>query len=198
MGKNNRFGQAEILNDTELDRIFRHLKSREHRLFFAIARYTGERFGAISQLKISDVYDRILNPLCEITFPANIRKASPDGTRSTRQAIIFDRLQDSLVLHRPKVRESIWLFPSSIKKGMPISWSAADKWLRAAVECAGLSHRGISGHSLRRSFITKLYESGMDIHKIQEVTGHRSISVLQKYIGKNQAKLKESLAAIFA
>jgi integrase/recombinase XerD len=198
MGKNNRNGQAEILHDAELDRLFRHLKSRDHKLFFTIARYTGERFGAIAQLKTSDVYDTRCQPLPEITFQASTRKAAPDGSRSTRQMLIFQRLADGLAAHRPKDCDRLWLFPSPILVDHPITWSAADKWLRAAVERAGLEHRGISGHSLRRSFITKLYESGMDIHKIQEITGHKSIAVLQKYIGKNPAKLKEALTAIFA
>lgn len=198
MGKNNRFGQAEILNDAELDRIFKHLKNREHKLFFSIARYSGERFGAIAKLKISDVYGPACVPLDEITFPANIRKASPNGDRSTRQVMVFERFSEALTLYKPRNPDSIWLFPSSIKDGCAITWSAADKWLRAAVDRAGLSHRGISGHSLRRSFITKLYESGMDIHQLQQVTGHKSISVLQKYIGKNPVKLKESMSKIFA
>jgi integrase/recombinase XerD len=197
MGKNNRFGQAEILGDLECDRIFKNLKHRQHKLFFAIARYSGERFGAITQLKVSDVYDENMQPLAEITFPANIRKASPDGSRQTRQVMVFDRFTEALEAYRPK-HNDVWLFPSSIKEGRAITWSAADKWLRAAVDRAGLAHRGISGHSMRRSFITKLYENGMDIHKIQQITGHKSITVLQKYIGNNPAKLRESLRNIFA
>ena len=198
MGKNNRNGQAEILNDAELDRIFKQLKSRDHKLFFTIARFTGERFGAIAKLKISDVYDTACRSLPEITFPANIRKGSPDGSRSTRQAFIFPRLAEGLAAYRPTECDRLWLFPSNIKDGQCICWKAADSWLRRAVEAAGLSNRGISGHSLRRSFITKLYESGMDIHNIQQITGHKSLSVVQLYIGKNPAKLKESLSNIFS
>lgn len=196
MGKNNGFGQAEILSDSELDRIFRNLNSRDHKLFFIIARFTGERLGAIARLKVSDVYANG-EALHEITFPANIRKASPDGSRSTRQVYVVPRLADGLAAYRPK-DDRHWLFPSNMKDGSPITWSAADKWLRAAVERTGLENRGISGHSLRRSFITKLYESGMDIHCIQEVTGHKSLAVLQKYIGKNPARVKGGLFAAFA
>lgn len=196
MGKNRGFGQAEILSDIELDRIFKHLKNRDHKLFFAIARYTGERFGAIAQLRVSDVYMG-LEPLPEITFPASIRKASPDGSRSTRQLLVYERLHNALTAYAPKHKD-LWLFPSPIKDGKPITWSAADKWLRAAVERAGLEHRGVSGHSLRRSFITKLHESGFDIHSIQQITGHKSIAVLQKYIGGNPRKLRDALSATFA
>lgn len=197
--KNNRSGQAEILNDTELDRIARNLKSREHKLFFAIARYTGERFGAICQLKIGDVFDEKCHSLDEITFPANIRKASPNGQRSSRQVPIVERFRDALAAHRPKIcdRDS-WLFPSPIKDGQSITWSAADKWLRLAVTAAGMEHRGISGHSLRRSFITKLYEAGIDLHSIQQITGHKSITVLQKYIGSNPRKIRDALRGAFS
>lgn len=197
MGKNNRFGQAEILTDSELDRIFRNLRSRDHKLFFILARFTGERLGAIARLKVSDVYAPNGEPLDEITFPANIRKASPDGSRSTRQIYCVPRLTDGLSAYRPK-DDRAWLFPSDRRENSPITWSAADKWLRLAVERTGLENRGISGHSLRRSFITKLYESGMDIHCIQEVTGHKSLAVLQKYIGKNPARVRGGLFAAFA
>jgi integrase/recombinase XerD len=196
MGKNNGFGQAEILSDSELDRIFKNLNSRDHKLFFIIARFTGERLGAIARLKVSDVYANG-EPLGEITFPANIRKAAPDGSRSTRQVYIVPRLHDGLLAYKPK-DDRLWLFPSDRRDDMPITWSAADKWLRAAVLRTGLENRGISGHSLRRSFITKLYESGMDIHCIQEVTGHKSLAVLQRYIGKNPARVKGGLFAAFA
>lgn len=198
MGKNRGFGQSEILNDAELDRIFKNLISQNHKLFFAIARYSGERFGAITQLQVGDVYDLGCLPLPEICFTAPTRKASPSGDRSTRSAIIFPRFRESLSAYRPKNCDRGWLFPSPIKTGEHITWSAADKWLRAAVERAGLSHRGISGHSLRRSFITNLYEHGVDIHAIQQITGHKSISVLQKYIGKNPQKIRDTLGAIFS
>ena len=196
--KNNRSGQAEILNDTELDRIARNLKSREHKLFFAIARYTGERFGAICQLKIGDVYDEFGNALPEISFRANTRKASPDGTRQSKQVPIIDRFKDALVAYHPKSCDrDAWLFPSPIKDGRSITWSAADKWLRLAVASAGMEHRGISGHSLRRSFITKLYEAGIDLHAIQQITGHKSVAVLQKYIGSNHRKIRDALRSAF-
>ncbi|WP_019501724.1 tyrosine-type recombinase/integrase [Pseudanabaena sp. PCC 6802] len=200
MGKNNRNGQAEILRDTELDRIYRHLKSPAHKLFFQIARYTGERFGAICQLKVCDVYvcfSGTREPLKEITFRASTRKAAPDGTRETRQAFICDRLYESLRAYRGDLSGE-WLFPSRIHEGLPITWSAADKWLRTAVEKAGMEHRGISGHSLRRSFITQLYRHGMDLHAIQQITGHKDLQVVQRYIGIDPLKLRDSLNKVFA
>jgi integrase/recombinase XerD len=200
MGKNNRHGQAEILKDAELDRIYKQLQSDSHKLFFNIARFTGERFGAICQLKVCDVYvcfSGTKEPLKEITFRAQTRKASPNGDRKTRQAFICDRLADYLSSYRGEMG-SEYLFPSKVKPDSPISFSAADKWLRAAVDRAGLSHRGISTHTFRRTFITKLYEEGaIDIYAIQQMIGHSSIMTTQRYLGVSKQKLGSAMNRVF-
>ncbi|AFY75251.1 site-specific recombinase XerD [Synechococcus sp. PCC 7502] len=200
MAKNNRHGQAEILKDLELDRIYRQLQSDSHRLFFNIARYTGERFGAICQLQVCDVYvcySGIKEPLNEITFRAMTRKASPNGERKTRQAYVCDRLREYLSSYRGELGK-VYLFPSSIKKDDPITFSAADKWLRTAVDRAGLEHRGISTHTFRRSFITKLYEEGaLDIYAIQQLIGHASILTTQRYLGVSKQKIQSAMNRIY-
>jgi integrase/recombinase XerD len=189
VAKNNRHGQAEILKDSELDRIYKQLQSDRHRLFFKIARYTGERFNAICQLKVCDVYVCVggLNePLSEITFRAQTRKASPNGDRKTRQAFVCKPLADYLSLYKGGLGKT-WLFPSPIIGDRPITFSAADKWLRTAVERAGLEHRGISTHTFRRTFITKLYdEGGLSIDTIQEIMGHANSQTTRRYIRLNR------------
>jgi len=201
MSKNNRHGQAEILKDIELDRIYKQLQSESHKLFFNIARYTGERFGAICQLQVCDLYvcySGTKEPLAEITFRAQTRKASPNGDRKTRQAFICDRLSDYLASYKGNLGDK-FLFPSPVKSDCPITWSAADKWLRAAVERAGMGHRGISTHSFRRGFITKLYvEGALDIATIQEIIGHSSILTTRRYLGLSQQQIKSSLNRILS
>lgn len=198
--KNNRSGKAAILKPTELDRIFRALKKPEHKLFFNIARYTGERFGAICQLQSCDVfvcYSGTCEPLREIIFRASTRKADPNGQRHTRQAIIPDRLHEYLATYRGACDRQ-WLFESPILPGNPITWSAADKWLRAAVVRAGLEHRGISGHSLRRTFITELARAGVADHVGMELTGHRSHAAYRTYIGADPVRLRDTINRVFA
>lgn len=201
VSKNNRHGQAEILKDLELDRIYKQLQSESHKLFFNIARFTGERFGAIAQLQVCDVYvcySGIKEPLAEITFRAQTRKASPSGERKTRQAFVCDRLNDYLSSYRGELGK-VWLFPSKIKDDLPITFSAADKWLRTAVERAGLGHRGISTHTFRRTFITKLYEEGaIDIYGIQQMIGHSSIMTTQRYLGVSKQKLSSAMNRVFS
>lgn len=199
MGKNSRFGQAEILSDVELNRIFKELISPGHKLFFNIARYTGERFGAICQLQVEDVFFKVsgqYEPKQVITFRANTRKKCA-GVAATRQVLVCDRLLEQLQLYTARHQDLLndgWLFPSSIHTGKHVTWSASDKWLRAAVERAGLSHRGISTHSMRRSFITKLAESGLlDVKSLMQITGHKDVRSLVLYIGVSEEKLKTAL-----
>lgn len=199
--KNNRHGQAEILKDIELDRIYKQLQSNSHKLFFNIARYTGERFGPICQLQVCDVYvcfSGTKEPLSEITFRAETRKASPNADCKTRQAYVCDRLAEYLGSYKGNVG-NVYLFPSPVFPDKPISWSAADKWLRAAVERAGLGHRGISGHSFRRSYITKLYVDGaLDLVSIQELVGHKNVETTRRYLGLSKQNIRSAMNNAFS
>jgi len=183
MSKNNRHGQAEILSASDCDRIRRAIISKHHVLLWDIARYTGERWGAICQLKVSDVYQNAIasEPRKEITFQKHTRKASPSGKQETRQCPVHPELEKLLRLYKPL--QSRFLFPSGFGGAKHISFSACDKWLRAAVVRASLGHRGISSHSTRRSFITVLYyDRGVDIKTLQAITGHTDLKSLQRYI----------------
>jgi integrase/recombinase XerD len=183
MSKNNRHGQAEILSASDCDRIRRSIISKHHLLLWDIARYTGERWGAIRQLKVSDVYQNAIAsvPRAEITFQKHTRKASPSGKQETRQCPVHPELARLLQAYKPN--SSGYLFSSGMGGVTPISFSACDKWLRSAVVRAGLGHRGIATHSTRRSFITILYyDRGVDIQTLQAITGHSDLKSLQRYI----------------
>ncbi|NJM23518.1 MAG: site-specific integrase [Richelia sp. SM1_7_0] len=177
--KNNRFGQSAIISDNEYSKIRREFKSEKYRLIWDIAWYTGERWGALVQLRVEDVYQNG-KPRETITFRANTRKARPDGKRETRQVPVHPALRDSLSAY-VRYLDGIWLFPA--REGVRhIDIRLADKILRSALTRAGLDHKGISTHSTRRSFITKLNENGVDVATIQKITGHRDLKALAKYI----------------
>jgi integrase/recombinase XerD len=197
MAKNNRFGQAAILTDLDYAKIRRNLHSDHHKLLWDIARYTGERWGAICQLQVGDVYaDPLLGiPRESITFRASTRKASPRGERSTREVPTHPSLQDILLRYNPAVKGSCWLFPG-VLEGRPISFSTADKFLRAAIDRAGLSGKGISSHSTRRTFITRLAEKGIDIKTIQTITGHKDVRSMLNYVEANPERVRAAIATL--
>lgn len=194
MGKYNRFGQSKVLTDSELSRIRKNLKGHRNLLLFDVLRYTGERIGAVVQLRQWDVFSIKGHILDEITFRPETRKADNKGQRRTRQIALHPALAETLLTY-PIYPGNPWLFPSCVKKPdeRHITVAGADYLLRVAIDKAGLGGKGISTHSFRRTVITKLDEAGVSPSVIQTVTGHRSLASVQRYIETNPARVKAAV-----
>lgn len=181
MAKINRNGQAAILTETDQRRIISNLKNPKHRILFLIAAFTGERWGAILKLKVENVYENSYHkiPRDSILFPAAIRKKDKSGNAQPREVPTHPDLAYELERYQPPITG--WLFPGHTKN-KPLTFRCADKALRKAIAKAKLKHKGYSTHSTRRTFITKLYRRGADLKTLQQITGHKSIQSLERYI----------------
>ena len=56
----------------------------------------------------------------------------------------------------------------------------ADHLLRVACEKVGL--KGVSTHSFRRTALTQMHNAGVPLRHIQEISGHRNLGTLQRYL----------------
>jgi len=54
--KTDRHGQASILSDSDYSKIRKQIKSKKYKLLLDLAWYTGERWGALVQLRVEDCY----------------------------------------------------------------------------------------------------------------------------------------------
>ncbi len=190
--KNNRSGQAAILSNTDYSKILNNIQKEKYKLLIQIARYTGERWGAIVQLKVEDLYyldEGKYKPKKEITFRAATRKASPKGQKSTRQVPVHATLKKFLDACAPG---DGYLFPSPRKPKHPITTRNADSIFRKALEASGIV--GASTHSTRRSFITELSRQGVALHIIQKITGHKDIKSLLLYIEVSEDTIQQAIA----
>lgn len=192
--KNNRSGQAAILSDLDYSKIRKQIINQKYRLLWDLAWYTGERWGALVQLLVENCYNTDGLPRTEITFRAVTRKASPDGKRQTRQVPVHDVLNQSLQAYKPET-DSLWLFPNREGDG-PITMRWAEDILAGAVDRAGLSAKGISTHSTRRSFITKLHQNGTDLYTIKQITGHRDFKSLERYVEISADRVRGAIATL--
>jgi integrase/recombinase XerD len=191
--KNNRYGQSSIISVSEYLSIRSGFKSKKYKLLLDLAWYTGERWGAIVQLKFDDIFLASGKTREFITFRAITRKARPDGKRETRQVPIHANLRDSLQDYKlESPSECPWLFPNQGCKSH-INLRLADKLLRAALVRAGLESKGISTHSTRRSFITHLHGKGVDIYTIQKITGHKDLKALGRYVEISSDRIKGAI-----
>lgn len=163
--KNNRFGQSTVLSNSDYLKIRKNQLNVKHQLAYDIAWYTGERFGAIIQLKVSNCFEPGGKAREYITFQKNTRKASPDGTQKTRQVPIHSTLRE-ILNNYPLTKYSHWLFPGACIY-QHVHLRTCDYLLRKTLEKAGLGNKGISTHSFRRSFASRLNALGVDIKTIQ-------------------------------
>ena len=140
-------------------------------------------------LKVDNVY---LDPVSgiirdQIYFPKEIRK----GKKKSVSVPVTQKLRSYLERYQPP--ESGYLFPSPRNPDQPISYEAIYKYLKKTVEQAGLSHQKIATHSGRRSWVTQAYKSGMTLEAIRQITGHLTLSSLQRYIDTDQEYLLEAM-----
>lgn len=198
--KNNRCGKAAIFSNRDIEKIRRAFSSR-HRCIFEIALYTGERMGAIVQLKVSDVYaDPVTSQVHDvITFAASTRKKRPDGSMQTRQVPLHPDLKSFLINYIPPHKG--YLFPSNCSKNnviasLHITRQAIDKYWRRQFIKLNLDRKGFSTHSCRRWLITNLARNGIDVRTIQQITGHKSINVLLEYIEADSKMIENAIATI--
>lgn len=195
MPKINGNGKSALISDRDYLKIRKCIKSKEYKLLFDIARYTGERWGAIVKLRVSDIWDDSGQVRDCITFRAITRKANTKGKRRSRECPIHPQLRELLEAYRP-IEEDQWLFPAKEDVSSPLPLRTADAMLRRAVLEAGLGHKGISTHSTRRTFITRLWEKGVDLHTLQELTGHSDTKTLRGYIDTNPLRVSSALSLL--
>lgn len=156
--------KEKILSQHQVDMIWKNLISHDHKRFFAIARYTGQKFGLICNLKVSDVYDESGKPLPKIKF---------SGIKSgVHYSIVCTRLYELLRAYIPETfHPDDWLFPSKLRDGKPIQVRSTAKWLESASDRAGLFHLKVSSSCIRNAFIKHLYENGIDKEIIKDIIG---------------------------
>ena len=182
-------GQATPLDPLTYQQISNHFVTDCHKLFLAIAWYTGERPEAILSMDVKHVYQNVARcePRDTALYPSFNRK-----DKRTREVPTHWALKLMLSAYQPP--ESGFLFPSLYRTDKHLTRQAMDKAFRRAVRKAGLENKGFSLYSARRGFITRLSKQGYDIKVIQRLTGHISIHSLIRYIDVSDEQLKNAIA----
>ncbi len=184
-------GKASVWTDEDLLRLLSLDLIAQHPdrvLMMAILRYTGERIGAVLQLRVADCYDG-KKPRKEILF----RKRNRKGLVQAREVMVCHKLADYLNDFSPS--EADYLFPSPVKIGQPITYSNVWRWLNLALQKVELSSAGYSTHSFRRTFTTKLSKK-LPLAELQELTGHKSLDVLRGYIEPDEQAISDAINSL--
>lgn len=185
--KIDRHDQAKILSLKEIAQLFDvGLKTDRDRALFGVCLYTGTRINEACSLHTKDVYalDGSLRP--RIT----IRKGTTKGKIETRSIPINP---DLALLLNAYSSAKVFLFPGRHGLGH-IHPDSADKILRAALK--ELAIEGASTHSFRRTCLTQMHKSGVPLKVIQKISGHKTLSALQKYLEVLDEDLDSAIATL--
>lgn len=185
--KIDRHDQAKILSKNEIAQLFNGgLKTERDRALFGVCLYTGTRINEACSLHTKDVYaiDGSLRP--RIT----VRKGTTKGKIETRSIPINSDL--GLLLNAYSSTKE-FLFPGRHGLGH-IHPDSADNILRAALK--KLAIEGASTHSFRRTCLTQMHKSGVPLKVIQKISGHKTLSALQKYLEVLDEDLDSAIATL--
>ncbi len=72
--------------------------------------------------------------------------------------------------------------------------NTADWTLRRV--CERLKLEGVSTHSFRRTALTQMSDCGIPLRVIQEVSGHRTLGALERYLGVTEQQKQTAISVL--
>ena len=190
--KNNRFGQAKVLDTNELDLITDYLKTLNQQFVAKTLRNTGARIGEVVQLRWRDIGED------QILFPATITKRK----LKSREVFISLPFRNDLkqwkqywtIYKGRKPTPEDYVFYGR-KEGSHLSTRAFMLALDKALERAKIV--GASSHSFRRTQLTQLHRKQVPLNVIKSISGHQSLNTLSLYLQVDDDD-KRKASALFA
>lgn len=83
-----------------------------------------------------------------------------------------------------------WVFPGI--RGQCLSIRGAQTAISKLAAACGLA--GVSSHSFRRSALTAAHGAGLSLREVAEISGHRSLAALERYLDQDAARGKAEAA----
>ncbi len=167
----------QILSREEVAALFENTANLKHRAFLMTTYGGGLRLLEACHLKVADIdSDRM-----------TLRVEQGKGAKD-RYTLLSPRLLNELRRYWMACRPKLWLFPSSRDADHPMNPHSAQRIFYAAKDRAGITKAG-GIHALRHAFATHLLEAGMDVHTIQRLMGHGSLSTTARYFHLAQKHL---------
>jgi len=177
--------QAKTLNNDELRKVLDHVATRKHairnRALVTMSFYSGCRVGEIASLTYEDVVDEQDKVRDEIRLRA-------ENTKTNDARIVFvstklkKELQKYVDFYKPSNKQ-LKFFYSQKKTSDGFTANTLTQFFHFLYSRCFL--QGASSHSGRRTFITNLANKGVGVRVIMGISGHRNLSVVQKYIDVN-------------
>jgi len=172
-------------------------------MLFILGRTTGYRLGDLVGFTIGEIKDALDDGYFNIQeskqyeqWKTNLVKNPNKKKPEKREALIGKNLEKYLIQYCKGKKRSEYAFPSGKGGGNEhISQKAFSAILTEVGKSIGL--KNISGHSLRKTYATKIYEeSNKDLEQVRVALNHQSIEETKRYLGiKEKMKINAALIA---
>jgi integrase/recombinase XerD len=160
----------EILNRAELARLFAATRNLKHRTMLMTTYAAGLRVSEVVNLRVSDIDSERMA----------IRIEQGKGCKD-RYSLLTPTLLDALRDYVRRFRPTTWLFPNRDDRNSRLAITSVQRAYTQAKCDAGIAKQG-GIHALRHAFATHQLESGMPIHRLQRILGHRCLRTTTRYL----------------
>ena len=187
-------GQASVLNESEIRRVFRIIETTRHvernRLCFVLSIYSGLRVGEIAALTIGDVATQNGDVRREIKLGAHQTKGSKGRT-----VILSERVRKeigSFLKSQPSRHGDAPLIASQ-RNGRAFSNVTLSMLFKEIYEIGRASYIFSFGKTY---FATRLNEKGVGMKTIQKLMGHRNIGTTALYCDVSDAMIRNAVELV--
>ena len=183
--------QALTLTDTQYRNVINFCSTRKHtqrdQAIIHVSFLAGLRAIEIAALTVGDVYDQ----LGQVRSQFTIAGAQTKGGYA-RTVYVSSKLKRILKDYHSITADrcsSDPLFMTQIRTSFSAN-TMCQLFLQIYKDCG---FKGATSHSGRRTFITKLANTGINVRLLAALAGHRHISTTQRYIDVNDTQLANAV-----
>ena len=186
-----RSGKSKTLTPEQLDQVIHHLPSYKHQILALVCRNCACRIQEATLLTWDCFEDD------QLKFPYYVTK----GRLNTRQIPLAPKFIKTLKeyqrhcqrLKGEKLIGNDYMFPGRFGFDKPLSTRAFMYALDEATLKAKITK--FSSHGFRRSALTSGNEKGISLRTLQSISGHKSLTTLQKYLDVSDKQKLEAVKA---
>lgn len=167
-------GKARVLTPKEIESVFRQLATIRNQTLFALGLYTAARIGEIIRLEQSQVFTDE-----GVRYLLTLERLKKRGTVYS-DIPLHPKVRKFLGEYKKVVQQDRFLFPSSQSISGHLSRQQAQEIFEEAFRILKLENGRT--HSMRRTSLNTMNQSGVPLRTVQEISGHSNLSELQGYL----------------
>ena len=160
-----------VLSKAEVKAIMKNIRNEKHRLAICMLYACG--------LRISELIDLELKDIDRVRMCIHIRQSKGKKDRIIPYP---KQLVQTVTNYRENFKPKRFLIEGKSNEGTPVPYSTSSvrAILKKAVAKANI-RKHVTPHTLRHSYVTHLYEHGVNLRSIQNLLGHNSSKTTEIY-----------------